>query len=125
MAIASECEVWWSVEKSLLHVYKTAIWNIGDLICCDNRMSSRRPDLDTKGIPSVIVTGFTLSYFTFKRINYCYLMSSPLSFGLTIDILEHKEMSFVCFCVPCDFIVVIEEALILIWLAWLAASYMQ
>ena len=44
-------------------------------------------------------------------------MSSPLSFGLTVDILEHKEMSFVCFCVPCDVIIVIEEALILIWLA--------
>ena len=52
-------------------------------------------------------------------------MPYPLSFGLTIDILEHKEMSFVCFCVPCDVIVVIEEALILIWLAWLAALYMQ
>ena len=52
-------------------------------------------------------------------------MSSPLSFSLTIDIVEHKEMSFVCFCVPCDVIVVIEEALILIWFAWLAASYMQ
>ena len=52
-------------------------------------------------------------------------MSSPLSFGLPIDILEYKEMSFVCFYVPCDVIVVIEEALIPIWLAWLAASYMQ
>ena len=52
-------------------------------------------------------------------------MSSPFSFGLTTDISEHKEMSFVCFCVPCDVIVVIEEALILICLAWLAASYMQ
>ena len=52
-------------------------------------------------------------------------MSSPLSFGLPIDILEYKEMSFVCFCVPCDVIIVIEEALIPIWLAWLAASYMQ
>ena len=52
-------------------------------------------------------------------------MPYPLSFGLTIDIVEHKEMSFVCFCVPCDVIVVIEEALIPIWLAWLAASYLQ
>ena len=68
MAIASECEVWWSVEKSVLHIYKTPIWKISDFICCDNRMSSRRPDLDTKGIPSVIVTGFTLSYFTLKEL---------------------------------------------------------
>ena len=52
-------------------------------------------------------------------------MSSPLSFGLTIDIVEHKEMFFLCFCVPCDVIVVIEETLILIWLAWLAALYIQ
>ena len=28
-------------------------------------------------------------------------MSSLLSFGLTIDIVEYKEMSFVYFCVPC------------------------
>ena len=61
MAIASECEVWWSVEKSLLHVYKTAIWKIGDLICSDNRISSPRLDLDTKGMRSVIVIVFTLS----------------------------------------------------------------
>ena len=52
-------------------------------------------------------------------------MPYPLSFGLTIDIEEHIEMSFVCFCVPCDVIVVIAEALIQIWLAWLAALYMQ
>ena len=68
MAIASGCEVQWSVEKSLLHVFKTPIWNIGDLICCDNRMSTLRPDLDTKGIPYVIVTVFSLSYFTCKGI---------------------------------------------------------
>ena len=49
-------------------------------------------------------------------------MSFLLSFSLTIDIVEHKEMSFVCFCVPCAVIVVTEEALIPIWLA---ASYMQ
>ena len=59
MAIASEFELWWSVEESLLHVYKTPIWKIGDLICCNNRMSSLRPDLDTKGIPFVIVTIFS------------------------------------------------------------------
>ena len=58
----------WSVEKSLLHVFKTPIWKIGDLICCDNIRGSLRPDLDTKGIPSVIVTVFSLSYFTCKRI---------------------------------------------------------
>ncbi|KAL4645516.1 hypothetical protein ACB092_02G240300 [Castanea dentata] len=50
MAIASEFEVWWSVEESLLHVYKTPIWKIGDLICCNNRMSSLRSDLDTKAL---------------------------------------------------------------------------
>ena len=59
MAIASEFELYWSVEESLLHVCKTPIWKIGDLICCNNRMSSLRPDLDTKGIPSVIVTIFS------------------------------------------------------------------
>ncbi|GMY32795.1 hypothetical protein FCV25MIE_28037, partial [Fagus crenata] len=48
IAIASKCEVWWSVEKSLLPVYKTPIWKIGDFICCDNKMRSLRPDLDTK-----------------------------------------------------------------------------
>ena len=48
----------------------------------------------------------------------CFL----LSFSLTIDIVEYKEMSFVCFCVPCVVIFVIEEALKLIWLV---ASYMQ
>ena len=68
MAITSECEVRWSVQKSLLHVYKTPIWKSGNLICCNNRMSFPRPDLDTKGIPSVIVAVFTLSYFTCKRI---------------------------------------------------------
>ncbi|KAK9997549.1 hypothetical protein SO802_022235 [Lithocarpus litseifolius] len=40
----------WSVEKSLLLVHKNPIWKIGDLICSDNRISSPRPDLDTKGI---------------------------------------------------------------------------
>ena len=44
MPIASECEVWWSVEKSLLPVYKTPILIMGDLICCNNRMSSLRTD---------------------------------------------------------------------------------
>ncbi|XP_075659745.1 26S proteasome non-ATPase regulatory subunit 6 homolog isoform X2 [Castanea sativa] len=53
MAIASEFEVWWSVEESLLHVYKTPIWKIGDLICCNNRMSSLRPDLDTKALSTL------------------------------------------------------------------------
>ena len=52
----SRCEVWWSVEKSLLPVYKTPIWKIGDFICCDNKMHSLRPDLDTKGIPFFIFT---------------------------------------------------------------------
>ncbi|KAK4562292.1 hypothetical protein RGQ29_004960 [Quercus rubra] len=27
MPIASECEVWWSVEKSLMPVYKTPIFD--------------------------------------------------------------------------------------------------
>ena len=49
-------------------------------------------------------------------------MSCILSLSLTVDIVEYKEMSFVCFCVPCAVIVVIEEALIRIWLA---ASYMH
>lgn len=38
------------------------------------------------------------------------------------EFVEYKEMSFVCFCVPCAVIVAIEEALMLIWLA---SSYMQ
>ena len=54
--------------------------------------------------------------------NSCYLMSSLLSFYLTIDIIEYKEMSFVCFCVPCAVIFVIIEALIPVWLA---ASYLK
>ena len=54
--------------------------------------------------------------------NSCYLMSSLLSFYLTIDIVEYKEMSSVCFCVPCAVIFVIIEALIPVWLA---ASYLK
>ncbi|KAF3963885.1 hypothetical protein CMV_011761 [Castanea mollissima] len=50
LKLQSGCELQWSVEKSLVHIFKTSIWKIGDLICCDNRMSSLRPDLDTKGI---------------------------------------------------------------------------
>ena len=42
--IASEYEVCRSVETSLLPVFKTPIWIIGDLICRDNRMSSLRTD---------------------------------------------------------------------------------
>ena len=52
-------------------------------------------------------------------------MSSPLSFSLTIDIVEHKEMSFVCTLWIYDVIVVLAKALIQISLDWLAALYMQ
>ena len=78
-------------------------------------MCSLNPDLDIKGI------AFFICHSYFEKNNLCYLMSSLLSFYLTIDIVENKEMSFVCFCVPCAVTVVIIEALIPVWLA---ASYL-
>lgn len=66
MPMASECQVWWSGEKSLLPVYETPIGKIGGLINWDNRMPSLRTELYAKGIPFVIAT-YCFVIVTYKR----------------------------------------------------------